>query len=71
LLPEPFTLGELHRIYELTLGEPINEDAFRRKIMDRGFIEELPGAKKRSEGARKPAQLYRLKPGVAVFDRRL
>jgi len=70
-LPEPFTLGELHRIYELALGEAINEDAFRRKIMDRGFIEEVPGEKRRSEGARKPAQLYRLRPGIAVFDRRL
>lgn len=70
-LPATFTLGELHGIYQLALGAGINEDAFRRKIMDRGFIEEVPGAKKRSEGARKPAQLYRLKPGVAVFDRRL
>lgn len=70
-LPEPFTLGELHRIYELALGDAINEDAFRRKIMDRGFIEEVPGEKRRTEGARKPAQLYRLKPGVAVFDRRI
>jgi ADP-ribose pyrophosphatase YjhB (NUDIX family) len=70
-LPEPFTLAELHRMYQLVLGEPINEDAFRRKIMDRGFIEELPGAKKRAEGAKKPSQLYRLKPGVAIFDRRL
>jgi ADP-ribose pyrophosphatase YjhB (NUDIX family) len=70
-LPEPFTLAELHRMYQLVLGEPINEDAFRRKIMDRGFIEELPGAKKRAERAKKPSQLYRLKPGVAIFDRRL
>lgn len=70
-LPEPFTLGELHGIYEVALGGEINEDAFRRKIMDRGFIEEVAGAKKRTQGARKPAQLYRLKPGVAVFDRRL
>ncbi len=70
-LPEPFTLAELHRMYQLVLGEPINEDAFRRKITDRGFIEELPGAKKRAEGAKKPSQLYRLKPGVAIFDRRL
>jgi ADP-ribose pyrophosphatase YjhB (NUDIX family) len=71
LLPGPFTLGELHNIYELVLGDAINEDAFRRKIMDRGFVEELPGEKRRTEGARKPAQLYRLKPGLSVFDRRL
>lgn len=71
LLPGPFTLGELHDVYELVLGTPINEDAFRRKIMDRGFVEELPGEKRRTEGARKPAQLYRLKDGNSVFDRRL
>ena len=70
-LPEEFTLGELHQIYELALGQAINEDAFRRKIFDRGFIEAVPGSKKRSEGATKPSQLYRLKPGIAVFDRRL
>ena len=70
-LPETFTLGELHQIYELALGQAINEDAFRRKIFDRGFVEAVPGSKKRSEGATKPSQLYRLKPGVAVFDRRL
>lgn len=71
LLEQPFSLGELHRIYELVLGEGLNEDAFRRKMLDRGFIEQVPGAKKRSEGARKPAQLYRLRPGVSVFDRRI
>jgi ADP-ribose pyrophosphatase YjhB (NUDIX family) len=71
LLPGPFTLGELHGVYELVLAEAINEDAFRRKIMDRGFIKELAGQKRRTEGARKPAQLYQLKPGVSVFDRRL
>lgn len=71
LVPGPFTLGELHDAYSLVLGEAINEDAFRRKIIDRGFIEEVPGEKRRTEGARKPAQLYRLKPGVSVFDRRI
>lgn len=70
-LPEQFTLADLHQVYQLVLGEPINEDAFRRKIMDRGFIEEIEGAKRRADGARKPSQLYRLKPGYAVFDRRL
>jgi 8-oxo-dGTP diphosphatase len=70
-LPERFTLAELHQIYQLALGQEINEDAFRRKIMDRGFIEEMVGAKKRTEGATKPSRLYRLRPGVAIFDRRL
>ena len=70
-LAQPFSLAELHQVYELVLCARINEDAFRRKIGDRGFIEEVPGAKKRAGGAKKPSQLYRLKPGGAIFDRRL
>ena len=70
-LAEPFTLSELHQIYQLVLAQPINEDAFRRKIVDRDFIEEVPGSRRRTPGATKPSRLYRLKPGVSVFDRRL
>lgn len=69
-LPEVFTLTELHRTYQIALGETINGDAFRRKIAERGFLEDL-GAKRRDEWATKPSRLFRLKPGVAVFDRRL
>ncbi len=69
-LPPEFTLTELHRTYQVALGAPINADAFRRKVAERGFIEEV-GAKRRDGWATKPARLYRLKPGVAVFDRRL
>lgn len=65
-----FTLGELHATYQLALGQSLNEDAFRRKIFDRGLVEEVAGEKKRAEGATKPSRLYRLKPGLAVFDRR-
>jgi 8-oxo-dGTP diphosphatase len=70
-LGEAFTLAELHRTYQIAIGAALNEDAFRRKIMDRGFVEPIEGEKKRMEGAKKPSQLYRLRPGVAVFDRRL
>jgi len=69
-LPETFTLTELHRTYQIALGETINADAFRRKIAERGFLEDL-GTKRRDEWATKPGRLFRLKPGVAVFDRRL
>lgn len=63
-------MTELHRAYQTALGETLNWDAFRRKILERGFIEEVDG-KRRMEGATKPGQLYRLRPGMAVFDRRL
>lgn len=69
-LPEGFTLAELHETYEIALGERLNIDAFRRKAMERGFLEET-GERRRTEGANRPSALYRLKRGVAVFDRRL
>lgn len=70
LLPPEFTLTELHRTYQIALGEPINADAFRRKVAERGFLEEI-GTRRRDEWATKPARLYRLRPGSAIFDRRI
>lgn len=71
LLDGDFTMTELHRAYQIALGETLNWDAFRRKTLERGFIEEVQGKTRRLEGATKPGQLYRLKPGTAVFDRRV
>ena len=69
-LPPEFTLAELHRVYEAALGEKLNIDAFRRKVMERSFIEET-GGKRREPGANRPSLLYRLRSGIAVFDRRI
>ena len=60
LCPEPFTLPQLHAVYEALLGEPVNPVSFRRKMDELAFIEAIPGAKS-SSGAHRPAQLYRLK----------
>jgi 8-oxo-dGTP diphosphatase len=60
LCPEPFTLPELHAIYETLLGEDINPVSFRRKMDELGILEAVPGSKK-ALGAHRPAQLYRLK----------
>lgn len=70
LIGELFTMRELQRAYETALGEPLDRNAFRRKTLERGFIEET-GGKRFDEGATRPASLYRLRPGHAVFDRRL
>jgi len=64
-----FTLAELHRTYQIVLGEKINIDAFRRKVMERGFLEPT-GEKRRDEGATRPSELYRLTAQAAVFPRR-
>lgn len=69
-LPPEFTLAELHEVYEIALGENINVDAFRRKVMERDFITET-GNKRRAPGANRPSALYRLRRGQRVFDRRL
>lgn len=60
LCPEPFTLPQLHGIYEALLGEAINPVSFRRKMDELAILEAIPGAK-RADGAHRPAQLYRLK----------
>lgn len=60
LCAEPFTLPQLHDIYETLLGEAINPVSFRRKMDELAILEAVPGAK-RAEGPHRPAQLYRLK----------
>jgi 8-oxo-dGTP diphosphatase len=40
LLDEPFTLPELQRVYEVVLGRPLDKSAFRKRMLDAGFLEE-------------------------------
>ena len=69
-LPETFTLADLHAVYQIALGEQLNIDAFRRKAMERDFLEDT-GEKVRTPGANRPSALFRLKQRISVFDRRL
>jgi 8-oxo-dGTP diphosphatase len=41
LLPEPFTLPELQRTYEQVLGRPLDKSAFRKRMLDGDFLEEV------------------------------
>lgn len=66
LLPEPFTLPQLHAVYEVVLGERINAVSFRRKIAELDCLE--PVASKASGGAHRPAQHFRLR---AAYRQRL
>jgi 8-oxo-dGTP diphosphatase len=59
LCPPEFTISELHRAYEVVLGESINIANFRRKLADLDLLEEIPGAM-RSAGRSRPSQLYRV-----------
>jgi len=59
LLPELFTLRQLQDVHEAILGTRFNKPAFRRRLLDKGWIE---GTGERETGASfRPAELYRLK----------
>jgi len=59
LLPDRFTLRALQDVHEAILGVPLNKPAFRRRMLDAGWIE---GTGERESGAAfRPAELYRLK----------
>lgn len=63
-----FTLTDLRRSYEVLIGTPLNDSAFRRKINELDMLEPVEGAKSKSTA--RPAQLYRLKvPRLTLFDR--
>jgi 8-oxo-dGTP diphosphatase len=56
-LDEPFTLGELRRVYEGVWGETLHEGNFRRKVLSTpGFVEPT-GETAPTDG--RPAALYR------------
>lgn len=60
LLPELFTLRDLQDVHEAILGVSLNKPAFRRRMLDKGWIE---GTGERELGTSyRPAELYRLKP---------
>ncbi|SCK27196.1 8-oxo-dGTP diphosphatase [Variovorax sp. HW608] len=47
LLNEPFTLPELQHVYEVVLARPLDKSAFRRRMLDADFLQEVgtvPGA---------------------------
>lgn len=59
LLPDLFTLRQLQDVHEAILGIQMNKPAFRRRMLDKGWIE---GTGARETGASfRPAELYRVK----------
>ena len=56
LLPEKFTLSELQKLYEATLGRTLNRGNFYRKIKNIGILKKLD--EKRKGGAHKAPDLY-------------
>lgn len=68
LLPEPFTLPHLQRMYEVVLGRPVDKSSFRTRMLAAEFLEEV--GLLRSDSQRPPLG-YRLKDrsGPVVFPR--
>ena len=60
LLPETFTLRQLQDIYEAVLGVTLNKPAFRRRMLDKGWLE-ATGARE-SGASFRPAELFRRRP---------
>ncbi|MES2018491.1 MAG: NUDIX domain-containing protein [Pseudomonadota bacterium] len=70
LLPAEFTLSDLQRVYEIVLGRPVDKSAFRKRIKEGDFLEEIPG--KLRHASNRPAQLYRARqdhPAVSAMRR--
>ncbi len=60
LLPDCFTLLQLQEIHEVILGIKLNKPAFRRRMLDKGWIVET--GERTTGDASRPAGLYRFKP---------
>jgi len=60
LLPERFTLRDLQAVHEASLGKALNKPAFRRRMIDTGWIE--PTGERETATSFRPAELYRRKP---------
>ena len=68
LLNEPFTLPQLQHTYEVVLGRAVDKSAFRKRMLDGGFMEEA-GTVEGASG--RPAMGYRLRDRsqAALFPR--
>jgi 8-oxo-dGTP diphosphatase len=57
---EPFTLGELRRVYEAVWGAPLHAPNFRRKVLSTpGFVVPLEEKAEPGDAGGRPAQLFR------------
>ena len=64
LLPAEFTLRRLQQVHETILGNPVNKDSFRRRMLATGELE-ATGTLEDAVGHR-PAELYRFSRLSAV-----
>ncbi|WP_313801783.1 NUDIX hydrolase [Sphingobium sp.] len=63
LLPDRFTLRALQDVHEAILGVPLNKPAFRRRMLDKGWLEAT--GERETGSSFRPAELFRFKPRTA------
>lgn len=63
LLPEPFTLPQLQKVYEIVLGRTVDKSGFRTRALAAGFLDEQGLM---DVGSPRPAMGYRLKDRSAA-----
>ena len=64
LLPERFTLLQLQQVHETVLGQGLNKDSFRRRMLASGMLE--PTGERQTDVGHRPAELYRFLRRSAV-----
>ena len=71
LIEEPFTLPALQQVYEVVLGRPVDKSAFRKRMLDGGFMEEAGMRAAEAGQLGRPAMTYRLRDRsqAALFPR--
>ena len=57
LLPEAFTLRQLQDVHEAILGSTLNKPAFRRRMLDRGWL--APTGEREAGTSFRPAERFR------------
>ncbi len=64
LLPRQFTLRHLQEVHETILGERLNKDSFRRRMLASGVLR--PTGENEEQVGHRPAALYRFTQASAV-----
>lgn len=64
LLPDRFTLRQLQDVHEAVLGTSLNKPAFRRRMLDKGWL--AATGEREADTSYRPAELFRFRPTTAL-----
>lgn len=66
LLPETFTLRQLQDVHEAISGATLNKPAFRRRMLDRGWLK--PTGLREEGTSYRPAELFRFQKAISPLN---